>query len=318
METLVLQIGLKQGRSADIHKLEDREFYVGRAYSNDIVLTDPYVAPQQLRIYRLGIEADELNWNINVLDATNPVLINGVPLETATAAISPGDTITVGRTSIRVFSDEHVVEPARKLLVSGWLHQVSRAIAMPLAFFLAVCLVDSLMNYLLSNVDGDWEAHGLNTITGMAALASWAFLWAIVGRVLRHQPHFGQQLLITTFVAAIGLLQGPLETYTDFMFDNVELTELVGYGFATALLAYLLHYNLFLATNIKHTAAIAASVSISLSVMLFLFSKGEEEEFQSEPSFTSTLVAPIVNGRTGIALEDYLQSVDRSLQKAER
>lgn len=316
METLVLQIGLKQGRSADIHKLQERELYVGRAYSNDIVLTDPYVAPQQLRIYRYGIETDELSWNINVLDSTNPVLINGEPLATATAAINPGDTITVGRTQIRAYSDEQSVEPTRKLLVNGWLHDASRVLAIPLALFALVCGFDSIASYVLSNTDGDWNSHLLNTITGMALLLGWAFMWAVVGRVLRHQPHFGQQLLICTLVAAIGLLQVPLEVFTEFITDDIQLANAVTYIFATALFAYLLHYNLFLATNIKHTAAIGVCVSAGLSLMLFLFSKNQQQEFEPEPEYSTALVAPAINNRTAVSLDDYMLSVDKSLQDA--
>lgn len=312
---LVIQIGLKQGRSAEIHKLEDRELYVGRAYSNDIVLTDPYVAPQQLRIYRLGVDANEVGWYINVLDVTNPVLVNGEPLEAPTATVQPGDTITVGRTQMRLYSDEHPVEPTRKLLVSSWLHKAARSPTIPLVLFGFVCLLDSLCSYWLTNIDGDWQGHALNTVTGITLLLGWACGWAIVGRVLRHQPHFSHQLLVTTMVAAAGLLQAPLEVLIEFLTDNIELRTWVAYAFATVLFAYLLHYNLFFATNIKHTALIACGFSLSVSLLIFLYSVSDEDDFEFKPEFSSTLLPPVVNSRSAIELDDYWNDIDKMLSQ---
>jgi len=308
METLIIQIGLKQGRNADIYKLQERELYVGRAYSNDIVLTDPYVAPQQLRIYGVAASDEELSWHINILDATNPVLINGEPVESATQSVFPGDSITVGRTTMRLYSDEHAVEPTRKLLVSSWLHTAARNAWIPVCLFAVVCLADSLLNYGFSNTDGEWKEHGISTIAGMGLLLGWAGFWSVVGRVLRHQPHFSYQLLITTLIAAIGLTQTPIEIFAEFLSDSTQVRSLIAYAFGTVLLAYLLHYNMFFATNIKHTALLAFCFSAGMSLLVFLFSMAEKNEFSSVPEYSNTLMPPVVNPRDSISLDAYIDS----------
>lgn len=312
METLIIQIGLKQGRNADIYKLNDRELYVGRAYSNDIVLTDPYVAPQQLRIYRYGVGSDELSWHINILDATNPILVNGEPVDSATQSVQPGDSITVGRTTMRLYSDEHEVEPTRKLLVSSWLHAAAQNAWIPICLFALVCLTDSLLNYSFSNTDGEWKEHAISTIAGMGLLLGWAGFWSVVGRVLRHQPHFSYQLLVTTLIAAIGLTQTPIELFAEFLTDSTQVRTVIAYAFGTVLLAYLLHYNLFFATNIKHTAVLAFCCSAGLSLLVFLFSMSEENEFNSAPEYSNTLLPPAVNPRKAKPLDDYVASFSKT------
>lgn len=309
METLIIQIGLKQGRNADIYKLKERELYVGRAYSNDIVLTDPYIAPQQLRIYRYGIGSEELSWHINILDATNPVLVNGEPVDSATQTVRPGDSITVGRTTMRLYSDEHEVEPTRKLLVSSWLHTAAQNAWVPTCLFALVCLTDSLMSYSFSNTDGEWKEHGMNSIAGMGMLLAWVGFWSIVGRVLRHQPHFSYQLLVTTLIAAIGLSQTPIELFAEFLTDSTRVRTIIAYAFGTALLAYLLHYNLFFATNIKHTAMLAFCFSAGLFLLVFLFSEFEENKSRSVPEYSSTLLPPAVNPRAARSLDHYVDSL---------
>ncbi len=312
METLIIQIGLKQGRNADIYRLRERELYVGRAYSNDIVLTDPYVAPQQLRIYGFGVGNDELSWHINILDATNPVLLNGEPVDSATQTVQPGDSITVGRTTMRLYSDEHEVEPTRKLLVSRWLHTAAKNAWIPVCLFALVCLIDSLLNYSFSNTDGEWKEHGFSTLAGMGLLLGWAGFWSVVGRVLRHQPHFSYQLLVTTLIAAIGLAQTPIELFAEFLTDSTTIRTLIAYAIGTLLLAYLLHYNLFFATNIKHTAVLALCFSAGMSLLVFLFSMSEENEFKSTPSYSSTLMPPVANPRTASSLDDYIESFTKT------
>lgn len=312
METLIIQIGLKQGRNADIYKLRERELYVGRAYSNDIVLTDPYVAPQQLRIYRYGVGSDELSWHINILDATNPVLVNGEPVDSATQAVHPGDSITVGRTTMRLYSDEHEVEPTRKLLVSSWLHTAAQKTWIPICLFALLCLTDSLLSYSFSNTDGEWKEHGINSIAGMGLLLAWVGFWSIVGRVLRHQPHFMYQLLVTTLVAAIGLTLTPLEFFAEFLTDSTRFATIVNYAFSTLLFAYLLNYNLFFATNIKHTAALAICFSATLFLLDFLFSKSEENESKSVPHYSGTLLPPAVNPRAARSLDHYVDSLSKT------
>ncbi|MEM8499026.1 MAG: FHA domain-containing protein [Pseudomonadota bacterium] len=312
METLIIQIGLRQGRNADIYKLNERELYVGRAYSNDIVLTDPYVAPQQLRIYRYGMGGDDLSWHINILDATNPVLVNGDPVDSATQSVCPGDSITVGRTTMRLYSDEHEVEPTRKLLVSSWLHKAAKNAWIPVCLFALVCLTDSFLNYGFSNTDGEWKEHGISTIAGMGLLLGWAGFWSIVGRVLRHQPHFSYQLLVTTLIAAIGLTQTPIELFAEFLTDSTQVRTVIAYGFGTVLLGYLLHYNLFFATNIKHTAMLACCFSVGLSLLVFLFSISEENEFSSVPQYSGTVLPPVVNPREAKSLDDYIESFGKT------
>ncbi len=318
METLIIQVGLKQGRSADIYKTRDRELYIGRAYSNDIVLSDPYVAPQQLRLYRYGTDDEQLGWHMNVLDASNPTLINGEPLTDATAAVSAGDTITVGRTQLQVFADDTPVEPTRKLLVSSWLHGASRNAAIPAALFVLAALLDGVSNYLVSNTDGDWKAHGTFVLTGMAVLLLWAGAWAVVGRLLRHQHHFSQQLLVTSVVALLGLLVSPVEAYVEFVSNNLVWRDIVTYAAGTLLFAYLLHYNFFFATNIKHTGMWALGISIGISSLTFLFSAAVDDNgLEIRPAYSNTLLAPGVAPSGASSLEDYLQRMDRVYAQTE-
>lgn len=311
METLVIQIGLRQGRSSDIHKIQDREMHLGRAFSNDIILTDPYVAAQQLRIYRVGVEGEDLSWNINVLDTGNPVLLNGEAIEGATAEIIPGDIITVGRTHLRVFAEDHKVEPTRQLFISGWLDKLGRASGPILLAFLGVSLLDSVLSYFLHNINGDIEEHALDTLSAMALILAWAGAWAIVGRLLRHQPHFGLHLLTTCLVVALAMFQAPIAMLSEFFTDSESFTEVISALVGAALLAYMLRFNLHFATNIKHTSAIAVIFSVGLMGITWLYTLDERDEFDYQPSYSQALLPPAVNGSGGISTDEFFETFDQ-------
>ncbi len=71
MDALVVQIGARQGRVAEVTRSVGDQMAIGRAYDNDLVLTDLHVAPHQLAFTK-----QDDGWNLRVLDHTNPVLLN--------------------------------------------------------------------------------------------------------------------------------------------------------------------------------------------------------------------------------------------------
>jgi len=51
VETLIVQLDALHGRLNEFIKVEKENFSLGRALSNDLVLSDPYLSPQQLRFF---------------------------------------------------------------------------------------------------------------------------------------------------------------------------------------------------------------------------------------------------------------------------
>ena len=304
MGTLIIQVAARSERSPQITKCAAGSLSVGRAFSNDIVLADPFVAPRQLRF-----DVTEQGWNIAILDQTNPVFVNGEAILTTGTAVHPGDRITVGRTHVRLFSEDHPVEPTRKLLLSSWITPGRVGPVLAFATLLALATFDGVTDFFQSSVDLDWEDYGYGALFYVAAIVLWAGIWSIVGRVLRHQPQFLVQLLATSLITGLATLSYPLAGYLEFFTSSVTVGEAANYLIAVAILTGLLKLNLFFATNIRDTWRAALVASCVLFALVFASNQYEEEDFEAEPVYSRVVKPPFAHVRSDQSIENLLDAV---------
>lgn len=304
MGTLIVQVAARSARSPQITKCTGGSLSVGRAFGNDVVLADPFVAPHQLRF-----DCIEEAWAVAILDQTNPVFINGEAVVGEVTTVRAGDRITVGRTDVLLFSEDHPVESTRKLLLSSWI--TSGRVGPFLAFgvLIALSTFEGVTDFFQSSVDLEWEDYAYGGLFYIAAIVLWAGIWSVVGRLLHHQPQFLVQLLATSLVSGVTTLLYPLSGYLEFFTGSVTAGEAANYLIAIAILTGLLKLNLFFATNIHNTWRAALVVSCVLFGLVFASSRYEEEDFEAEPVYSSVVKPPFAHVRGDRSIEDLLNTV---------
>jgi len=303
VDTLIVQSGVRHGRVAELTRSRDGKLSVGRGFDNDLVLTDAYVAPRQIEFRRQGTA-----WRMTVLDHTNPVFLNDRKVAEQSPAVCAGDAITVGRTRLTVHSSNHPVESTRKLLLANWLSRDAGNPVTPLLFLVAAALLDLGLTWAESATDLKWGGLIYGQLWAVVIALFWAGIWALVGRVARHQHHFGLQLI----TAACAMLCASLFTlgaeYLAFPFHHPHVTEGFNWAAMFVLLAGLLHVNLLIATNLLHIRAVAATMSALVVVVLFgffWFSESDDERRTLVPTYSKTLVPPLSGARHGSDLDAY-------------
>ncbi|MEM9255794.1 MAG: FHA domain-containing protein [Pseudomonadota bacterium] len=306
---LVVQTGVRAGRVAELTRSEGGSLSIGRAFSNDLVITDSHVAPRQLELrYENG------QWWLYVLDTTNATLVNGRRVEEQSIAVQSGDRITVGRTHFSVFAADHTVEHTRKLVLSNWLSNENYSPLTVVLFLLLVILTDLGISFAEGSTDLKWEQYVYASMWAAVLTFSWAALWAFMGRIIRHQPLFGLQLMATgsmllvTTVLALGVeyLTSPLH--------SLRLQELSGWAVSFVALAALLHLNLLIASNLRNTGLVSIVLSSTIVGVIYGFSWfGDRglEEFVSKAPYSKTLTPPLLGSRQGNSLQDYFDAVER-------
>jgi pSer/pThr/pTyr-binding forkhead associated (FHA) protein len=310
METLIVQIGLQRRRTLETARSVAGELRVGRAFDNDLIIGDPYVDPHQLRFYR-----DDDTWYVESPDRTNPVLVNGVAQLVNPMIIRAGDRLSIGRTQLRVISESEAVEPTRKLLLSSWLHQNRQGFALPALTLLAVVLLDALPDYQLSAIHLDWKPYAYGALISALAFLAWASAWAVLGRVLQHQHHFGAQLLVTALVSAICSVWLNVPEYLEFTTSNALFTDALSYGGVAVAFAILLKCNLFFATHIGNSTRVAMLVVSVIAGLLFTTVQYNRDSGKDRPEFSTVLrpqPAPMVR-RVSIAA--FMNDVERKIER---
>lgn len=107
---LVLEFLSKNGKTQKIERLTPGTFTLGRAYSNDIIINDPYTSPEHAEI---TITDDEI-WISNkstlngIRDTKNQTLGDRVCLE-------PGQRFLIGNQALRITDDDKPLQPTLKM-----------------------------------------------------------------------------------------------------------------------------------------------------------------------------------------------------------
>lgn len=304
MDTLVVQMGVKHGRVAELTRSHDGKLSVGRSYENDLVLTDRHVAAHQVEFFE-----GESSWKMRVLDRTNPVLLNSKPVEEETVEIASGDKVTLGRTRLSLFSTSDSVEPASKLVLSNWLARDSSSMWQSLLFLFAVIVFDFLLTYLEGSIDLKWQGDARDGLFVAICIVLWAGLWALAGRVFRQQHHMGLQLLATTAVYLLAVCFGVLAVLIAGTVYSVPFNEYVGYGMFLVLLVILFRLNLLIATNLQRTFLTALILAVLVVATPYAFYKlADTEEFEYTPAYSHDLVPPFVQFGAGVTADEYFSA----------
>lgn len=308
--SLVVQINMRHGRLAEFVKTTGAIVSVGRGLANDIVLPDLYVAPDQIRFYRI-----DSHWKIDVLDQTNPVLINGKPVTGDEELVNSGDKITIGRTHLTVYTEDHPVEATRKLVLSNWMNQGTSRLILPILTLVVVSLLLVFDEYQGLGTKLKWGKLVSDALIAIFVILCWTGLWAMIGRLLRHQPQFLTQLLFSGLIAAVLIIGLPINEYLEYASNSMVLGNLFEWGFLLFVCTALLKFNLAHASNLHNTTAIALLFNACLFLFFFGVYSFNKNDFNSQPQYSQVLKPPFAKLSRNQTIDEYLQDYKKRFRE---
>lgn len=310
METLIAHLGIKHGRVAELARSVQGKLSIGRGFDNDLVLTDLHVAPKQVKCYQ-----DSGQWYIAVLDITNPVLLNGKPIHLEPTPINSGDTITIGRTNISLFSENHSVERTKKLALSSWLYRAPKGYTVPFLLLLFVCCFDAFASYLQDSTNLEWKEQASAALLLGFCIILWSGLWSLAGRLFRHQQSFRSQLISTSIVCLMLSVITPITPYLEYFTNSLSVREIADYSIAFFSLTILFRLNLFFSTNIKNTLAVSVIFSGAIIALTYCTSNFlNEDKFSYTPEFSTVLKPPLANIRDSVSVNTYFHDLESMME----
>ena len=196
------------------HRCEGRVTRIGRAYSNDVVVDDPYVAPEHVHIVR--DETGQLV--VEDLGSANGLMADHSRARQPRIVLRDDTVFRIGNTHLRVRTIDHAVAPER---VFASKHQWWPAL---LGAGAAVLACGAALIWL-SDYTELRSANYVVPLLGMAVVvALWSALWSVVSRIFSGHARFEANLLVG-LIAALGF-----EAW-------YELSELGAFGFSWSALA---------------------------------------------------------------------------------
>jgi len=168
------------------------EIRVGRAYDNDVVLDDPYVAPRHLLIRRDASGA----FVAEDLGSANGLYIDRGTIRLPRVALDGEHPIRIGHTLLRVRASSQSVVPER---IEA---EQRRRWPLLVALGAAILGIEALSLWLGQVTEPRVARYMEPLLTLIAAAAGWSTIWALISRIFSAQAHFERHLTI----ALSGLL----------------------------------------------------------------------------------------------------------------
>lgn len=313
---LVIEIIPHSNDELVIHRvIEKFPATVGRGFNNDIILTDPHVSPQHLRI-----DYSSDRWIVSDLDSANGFRVNRVERRGHDGLpVISGDIISLGQTELRVYAPHHPVADAVQMQKShpvfSWL---SRPLNIWACFLLAVAVIEGW-----SFLEIWTEEPGMVLAAAAAGTAGvvvlWATLWSVGGRLVNHRSHFKKHAAIMSIYLTVGAVAWYIEAYTNFLTNENWLSALTSYGINFILLAFLLYGSLALASRMMQRRRLLSSVFFSAGVMggIFAMTLISAKNFNQQPLYPSTLEPYLSRLAPADTVDEFMTSSEKIFSSKE-
>jgi len=233
---------------------------VGRAYSNHVILNDPYVCPMHLKI-----EPDEQGRLIaRDLGSVNGLRADAQSGRVASLEVRSGTNFRVGRTLLRFCSVEHPSSATIKDNENGPSRLASPTVAViaGLAMFLLLCL-DSYLGMVERGTVAGIIAEPVFTF---AMLLVWSGLWALASRIVVSRFHFNRHVTIVCGAIAGFFVLGFCSEWLEFLFPAVPVLRVAGLFGSAVIVAALVYAHLGFASAMRRRSRLWAALSVSAAM----------------------------------------------------
>jgi hypothetical protein len=311
---VVVEIVSRGGHTIERHRVSGDRITIGRAFDNDVILTDETVSP-----HHAVLEADAQG---------NPLLIDNASLNGIRSdrqgsgsriALVSGDTCNLGRAGVRFYLPGHPV--AETVRVGGLDGLINRAgtLAVLGLLIITVAAVTVAELWLTSYAGLEWGQIGIGLFSVFSAATAVAIFLAIIGRIAKHEGRLQTQLAL---VLLYLLVQSAIVfAYEVVLFNTLNpwLSAAIGLAASFALLAVTLWVCLHVATNLRSRqrwqfALAFTSVLLCISVYPEFIAHGE---FSDTPRYVKQVKPPQLRFVRGIDRDTFVERTHEAFESTD-
>jgi hypothetical protein len=189
-------------------RIDGAEARIGRGYGNDVVVDDPYVAAQHLRVFR-----DQTGQLVaEDLGSANGVFLDGGTGRLARVVVDGKQPIRIGRTYVRVRDANHAVEHERVM------RPERRFLTVALAAALGTGLlgISALSVWLVQTSEPRPSSYLMPLLALVGTILAWVGVWALLSRIFAGRSRFLRNLVIALVGTLAFVLYGEFAQFSAF------------------------------------------------------------------------------------------------------
>ena len=306
MAELIVEVQDESRRDRRYYPVESFPVTIGRGYSNDVIISDPYVCPEHLIVDR-----DEQGWLVRDLESENGIQ----DLQETVIRADSGDALIIGRTRIRLFTPDHPVKPTRSLrekhnltgFVTGLAIIWSVLTVLGAGYFIDLYLSTS------GKIETDKLIAGSLPILG--GVLFWAGLWSLLSYIVKRKLFFYFQLTVSSIYILLTIVTENLVSYIEYNLSSMIVVESLSYISSGLLFAVLLYFNMKKALSLpeKRQWLMAHLFSWGLVGVSLFVVMANKPEFHSNPEYSSVLKPPFSQWVSADDLDHFLDDSEKAL-----
>ncbi len=196
------------------HRCAGSEIRVGRAYDNDVVLDDLYVAPHHLCIRR----SEAGGWNAEDLGSAGGLFLDHGRDKFGWLEIDGDRVMRIGHSYLRLREAGYAVAPERTDQPRSHLWLVLGALVAVLV------AIDVGSSWLAETTEPKLSPYLVSVLMVALLLGAWTAVWSVLTRIFSGQARFERNLLIALAGMVVYSLYREFAEFSAFAFSWNALT----------------------------------------------------------------------------------------------
>jgi hypothetical protein len=293
-----IEILSRGGQVVTRHRCTGPELRIGRSYHSDVIIDDPTVAADHLRV----TQSADGSILVEATSEATAFTIKGVRHE---RRLVDGDTVLrIGHTSLRI-RDENYAVPAATLVVEPkprWIE---------LSVLIAIALLINGGTLWLNEISEPRLSRYVAGMVGLGvAVLLWSGLWALVSRIFVGAARFPRHLAIASGAFLIYTIYTILAEALAFSLSSGVIFGYVAVGFWVVLgIACFLHLQVIAPTHAAPKAGILAVLVIA-GMAAQMANRAEQLKNGAQPSIAETTFPPSFRLARAQSTDQFFAAVD--------
>ncbi len=288
---------------------------IGRAFDNDIILSDLSVSP-----HHLEINQDENGYTLRNISEENGTLLNKQKMDNLTTAIELPTLIQLGDLQARILSHKTPVEPTRiKVQPKGLFRLLNHPVWVS-SLFLFTLVAIIFDRYQSIPVEKNFLFYANQILPTLFIILGITLVISGVSRLSTHRWEILSALGITSLFFLIPLAFDYLGHFLDYFFTSDIPGNILKHIAHFLVLPALLMFYMMRVHLTAWLPALGVALLVSSPISAYHINDAMDQlsaysEFSAYPPYNQTLSSLDIRAAKTISLDEYFEKVDSILTK---
>lgn len=297
------------------HKFSSNTITIGRGYDNDIIVSDPHVCAEHLKLHFNGEY-----WLVDDQGSINGSFLENNKKNVMQHVIRSGDIITIGKSQVRFVFPHHPV--SQSIAISPFENLINLA-RHPFALALSITLFAFIGGWII-NLNNANEVTLTQMLVPTIGLIMGFALWpagiSLVSHLTKHDARFWTQMGICFIFFNLMWLSDIFENIIHFNTSSnfSMLWTLAIIPLALAFCLFWLNCYVGFHMTVARRNIVSAALVLLLFGGSFIVQMSKQPDFNPRPQFDTTIMSPAFLFAPSSDVETFVEDASKLFEKASK